>query len=242
MKRHIAFAFVAMLVVPCAARAQLLEPERPLRLTVSPLIGYAFSTKVSGFVLIGVNGQVQSGAFETHTGAGPVTGVAADYLLRGRLGVMGSLTYTSRGNYASTTALNGDLIPGSTPGGSMITLKGGGRFELVEPESDLQIYHPRAYVHAGGALMRESFPSSIGGGSTIHPGLNAGVEAEITTPSRRVSLRFGFEGTYVFWRDNGVSRSFGTEFTSEFGSPAIAAATADNAHVFEISAALALHF
>lgn len=242
MKRQLAFAFIAALVVPGAAHAQMLEPERPLRLTVSPFLGYAFSTTVKGNVAIGANGQVQTGRFENKVGGGRVTGVAADYLLIGRLGVMGGLAYTSRSVTLSTTSLNGDLIPGSTPGGSIITLKAGGRFQLIEPESSLQTYHPRAYVYGGAAMLRESFSDNIGGGSTIHPGLNIGVDAELTTPSRRVTLRFGAEDTYVFWRDRGVSQAFGAEFTSEFGTEAFAFATAHNAHVFGINAAIALHF
>ncbi len=242
MKRLVAFAFIATLAVPVAARAQIIDPVRPLRLTVSPIIGYAMTTTVKGVVSISTPDGTQFANFENKVGGGPTSGIAADYLLVGRLGVQGALMYTSRGATNTTTAFNGDLIPGAFPAGSMITLKAGGRFELVETESELQIYHPRAYVYGGGALMRESFSSAVGGGSAIHPGINGGIDAEIATPSRRVSVRFGVQDTYYFWRNQGFSRGFANEFTSELGTEAFALADAHNAHVFEVNAALAFHF
>src|SRR4051812_15857118 len=98
MKRHLAVtALLSTLVVPCAARAQLLAPEKPLRLTISPLVGYAVAASVKGTALITYAGNASNVVFEYRAGGGPVPGIAIDYLLSGRLAANAAVTYTSRG-------------------------------------------------------------------------------------------------------------------------------------------------
>jgi opacity protein-like surface antigen len=242
MKRHAALVLIATLAIPCAASAQLMTPP-PTRWSVTPLVGWAFSSKVKGDVVIGAAGKIQTGTFDYDVGGGPITGVAAEYMVIGRLAARASIRYNSRGTTESTTALNGDLIPGSVPGSSLWIAVLGGRFELVEPESSLQITHPRAFVHAGLALVHESPSSSLPlASSQNHPGVNFGVDAELPTAVHRVSVRFGFEDTYMFWRNAGIQENFDREFTSEFASPAVTAVNANNAHAFALTAGVAFHF
>jgi hypothetical protein len=244
--RHVTTAILIALATASHLSAQLPAPEPPKRFTIAPIAGWAFGSTVQGDITIGHDGFFDGGPFEYNVPPGAMVGLSADYLVLGRLSASAAILYGSRGRTSSSAEINGEPRLYDIDGSKLLMARLGARFELIEPVHELQMYHPRAWVYGGLAMVHENPPEDLINPAlskaAFHPGLHLGVDAEVPTKIRNVSLRFGLDDTFLFWRDLAIERAFSREIDVDYGRDAVPVVLADNANLIMAKIGLAYRF
>src|SRR5688572_19238177 len=106
--RHIAAAILMALGTSSHLSAQLPAPERPLRFTVAPMVGWGFGTTVKGDLTIGHDGFFDGGPFEFNIAPGSMVGISVDYLVLSRLSASAAVLYGSRSSTETSARINGE--------------------------------------------------------------------------------------------------------------------------------------
>jgi hypothetical protein len=244
--RQFATAILIALGTSSHLSAQFPAPEREPRFTIAPVVGWGFGSTVDGDITIGHDGFFDGGPFEFNIAPGSMWGLTADYLVLGRLSASAGILYGARGGTTTSASINGEPRLFDIDGSSLLMGRIGARFELIEPVHELQIYRPRAWVYGGLALVREDPPEDFVNPAlskvAFHPGVHFGVDAEVPTKLRNVSVRFGLDDTFLFWRDLAIERAFDREIDTDFGSDAVPIVLAENAHLIMAKIGLSYRF
>ncbi len=212
MKRA-AFTVLAILAAaPSIGSAQGVLSSEPVwgaRVRVTPFVGQAPSVSRSERWVVLTGGDISFGEFDVDLASGPALGASVDARLVERIGLIGSVTYISRGQTREFSFLDGEFFV--SEGSTFLTGKLALALRLREAESDLQLRRLTATVFAGPALVRES-PSSDPSvnpalrGSLNHWAANFGVDGEIPMGDGRLALQLGLEDYYTFWNTTEIAR------------------------------------
>ncbi len=234
MKRPYVLALAASLVLPAFAVAQ--EARAPARrLTVSPFLGYAFTTTQKGTARVTVYSPTatnsNTGAYERQVKGGVMPGLVVDYDLPGRFGASAAFAYNKRGD--ETVSLDFyDVSPMYTAGSTLWLVRAAATMDLLQQDTDLQIHHPDAQLFAGPVYVREVPDAVTGRPATNAFGLNAGANVDMALPWKGFSVRGTLEDYMTHASMSGVATQLGTDLSTQTSYATEAVMTHGISHMY----------
>jgi hypothetical protein len=207
MKRHLAVAVAAALVIiPRPAAAQGTDVDWGPKLRVTPFVGISPSFKQTGeAVVLSGNNDLTQHDYDLQFASGFGLGVAVEYNVWDRFGILASGMWSSRGD-GELVDFEDELVY-EMDGTNLWLLKAAVAMRLREVDSDLQLRRLNATIYAGPAWVhdrpkKEVFTPPGAGDVPNHFALNMGAEAEMPFSNNKLAFVLGLEDYMIFWDDS----------------------------------------
>jgi hypothetical protein len=205
MKRHLVVAFAALMVMPHLVAAQATDDGWGPKLRITPFLalGPSFTQEGEASVLPS-NSPLSEREYELRYGSGFGLGVAAEYRLWNRFGVLASGMWLSRNDGELEFV---DVITYEGESTNMWIVKGALSVRLRDEDKELQLHRLNASIYAGPAFIldRPKTEPTTPAGATENENLfalNFGAEAEYPFSNNKLGVMLGLEDYMIFWDDD----------------------------------------
>ncbi|HUF50645.1 MAG TPA: hypothetical protein VMN60_07430 [Longimicrobiales bacterium] len=247
IRRVLAAAFAATLVLPAAGSAQLMpmldDPTWTPRFRISPFIGYLTSVSRADEWTTSNGTQFRDEFVEMEIGGGAAVGLALAMPLHGSWGVAAGAGYASRAGFIFAPQ-SGEAL--QQEGQNRVFFgRLGAHLVLQESESDLTLRRLNASAFAGAVMMHER-PTNAGVadliGNATHFGINLGLEGELPFASDRFSVQVALEDNIMWWDETQMGNLAFAHFDDGAGTFTRAQTTAstDFSHAWLLRAGISI--
>ena len=243
MKRHWVYALAALIALPCALQAQG-DPGWGPVFRVTPFIGVSPGFTQEGIATVFTANGLNDHRYELEHGSSIAFGVNGEYRLWNRFGLVGGLTWSSRGQ-GRLIDFEDEFVR-EFEGTTLWMAKAGLAMRLREVKPDLQLRRLNASIHIAPAWIHDSPKTSVftpGDAATSinHWGLNLGAEAELPLTNERLAFQLALDDWIVFWDEDKYSGRMQGYFQERISNASVAI-DPDNSHVVIFRAGLSWRF
>jgi hypothetical protein len=241
MRYNIAWATLALLLLPASASAQLVvtEPDvRVPRIRITAHIGYLVPFTRSELWGHPEGGDTRYDQVTTSVPSGVALGAHGEVTIAGPVGLSIAAAAATRGG--TRFRVEGDeprLLDAST----VVLGRAGLSFQLPNETADLVNRRVRIALFAGGAMLHERPGDAFGIGnllqSATHYGAAFGAIAERAFSNDRFALQVGVEDYLISWNEAALAR-LPAVYYSEAGTTA----TTGSSHLWLLRAGITIRF
>lgn len=247
MKRHWVLALLALVALPCVARAQG-DPGWGPVFRVTPFVGLSpgFSQEGSATVLTAEG--ISSHPYRLEHGSSVLFGINGEYRVWNRFAIIAGGAWSSRGQ-GRLIDFQDELVyneQNGLEGSNLWMAKAGLGMRLREVRPDVQLRRLNASLFVAPAIIHDRAKTSVftpteADNSVNHWALNLGADAELPLANDRLAFQLAFEDWIVLWDEDTYASRVGS-YIQQTNPDAAIAIDPDNSHIVVFRAGLSWRF
>jgi hypothetical protein len=244
MRRHWAFALLAVAALPCMAQAQGESSWGPL-VRVTPTIGFSPGFKQSGAAEIVTSTTVGPHRYRMEYPNSLPIGANLELRFWNRFSVIAGGAWSARGDGEITDLETNVTHP--TAGTDFWLAKAGLAVRLREVQPDIQMSQLNASVFVAPALIRDAGKTALFAPVTAattaeHFGLNIGAEGELPLASRYLAFTVGLEDWMIFWNHDDYITRIAAYLEEGSAQQTVLSIDPDRSHLWVLRVGLTFRF